>query len=408
MSTNPVVPPSWIYASKQYSMHSDALSENIAIFRPVKDFYDSRAPATPIKVVIDSNSSFLRPQRSYLSMKITCYNSDGSLNTTANVSSIGAMSCFRTMSTKVGGKLVDTIEDLPTLIADTYQPMTVAQKAYLGYYEGYGNSSVLANSTGSFTVKHFPLASVFNPVNGQPLPICVLPNQALELNLTLNTPQNAFTNAASGSYFVISEVRYVAQLVTPSGQYLSTLWDGIRSGKFLEIDLNGVTQLSNTCSGASQNNFLLPLANARIYGLTHRFRKDSDYTAATGDKALIYTTQGLKAWRYVIGQYRCPLTEDFKIDDTLLIRDLSLADNTSFQSEDIDFDTFFTEQFVFSYAWRSMDEDENSALSLVGSDGNLRLITIHDTAAVPGTDVSLLTTVYTQKTLLIGNTVDVV
>ncbi|KAJ3158752.1 hypothetical protein HDU88_001339, partial [Geranomyces variabilis] len=210
---------------------------------------------------------------------------------------------------------------------------------------------------------------------------------AIEVTITLNTPQNAFTNAAAGSYFVVSDVRYVAQLVTPSAAYLTTLWQGIRSGKYLELDMHSVTQITNVCSGASQNNFLLPLANSRVIGMTHRFRKSDAYTTQTGDKANIYDTAGLLEWRYQLGQWRLPLTEGFKVEDALMIRDLSMNDSNSYQTEDIvSVDDFYNKNFVMTYAWMSSDEDENSSLNLVGSDGNLRLITLHDPQNTPSTD----------------------
>ncbi|KAJ3131156.1 hypothetical protein HDU90_008686 [Geranomyces variabilis] len=380
----------------------------IFVYRCIKETYDSRYAANPIKLVIDSNSLFLRPQRSYLSAKITCYNPDGSVNTTAAVSSIGVMSCFRTMTVKVGGKMVDSVEDLPQLIADTYQTVSPGQRKYLKYNEGVGDDSVFKNSSGSFVVKHHLLTPVFRPVQGQSIPLCCLPNQAVEVTLTLSSPQNAFTNAVAGSYFVVSDVRYVAQLITPLAAYLTTLWQGIRAGKFLEIDMIGVNQIQNTCSGASQNNFILPLANSRVIGITNRFRKSDAYTSQTGDKSAIYDTAGLKEWRYQLGNWRMPLTENFKVEDAIMIRNLSMNDNTSYQNEDLDFDDFYTKNFMMSYSWVLSDEDENSSLNMVGSDGNLRLITIHNPNNTPSTDVSLLSTIYTQRTLLIGETVNVV
>ncbi|KAJ3143992.1 hypothetical protein HDU89_000967, partial [Geranomyces variabilis] len=224
------------------------------------------------------------------------------------------------MNVKVGGKVTDNIEDFPTFVMDSYHASTVAQRKYLALNEGAGDPTIFHNSEGKFKFRHSLMAGSVRPTNGQNIPLCVLPNQAIEVTLTLNSPQNAFTNAAAGSYFVVSDVRYVAQLVTPNSAYLSSLWSGIQSGKFLELDYTGVSQIQSTCSGSSQNNFLLPLANSRVIGMTHRFRKDSAYTTPTGDKSQIFDSAGLVRWRYQIGQYRLPLTEDFEVGDTLAIR----------------------------------------------------------------------------------------
>ncbi|KAJ3164763.1 hypothetical protein HDU87_003499, partial [Geranomyces variabilis] len=86
--------------------------------------------------------------------------------------------------------------------------------------------------------------------------------------------------------------------------------------------------------------------------MTHRFRKSDAYTTQTGDKANIYDTAGLQEWRIQIGQYRLPLTENFKVEDALMIRDLSMNDATSYQSEDIaSVDDFYNKNFVMTYSW---------------------------------------------------------
>lgn len=408
MSTNPYIPQNWIYSSKQFSMSSDALSENIAIYRPVRDTHSSQSPANAIKVVVDSNSSFLRPQRSYLAGTIRCFNGDGTPLTTAEISRIGAMGCFRSVSVALGGKQVDNIEDYPSLISDMNQFVSAQDRKYLRYNEGAGNPDAFKNPNGEFKFKHHLKFGILANSNGNPLPISLLPNQSMELVMTLNTPQNAFTNWPNGAYFTVSNVRMVCQMVTPSAAYLSAAWKGITSGKSLELDYVSINQISNNCSGASQNNFILPLSNARIIGLTHRFRDDNLYATNTGDKADIYGTANLKSFRYQIGAgYRLPLTEDFQVEDVPMISNLSLNDNASYQSEDVDLENFFDKQFVIRYSWQSSDEEETSALNTIGSDGNIRLITTHNLPA-PSTSVSLVTTVYSHRTLLVGATVDTV
>ncbi|TPX53261.1 hypothetical protein PhCBS80983_g06331 [Powellomyces hirtus] len=244
------------------------MSENIGVYRTIKETFDSRAAANPIKLVIDSNSSFLRPQRSYLSARVTLFNQDGSLFKTANLSQTGVMSIFKSASLKVGGKVVDNIEDYGMLVMDNYGTSSVAEKKTLKYNEAYSRPDVFQNDN---------------------------------------------------------------QLVTPSAEYLSALWKGIQAGKYLEIDTIDVNQIQNTCYGATQQSFILPLANARVIGISSRFRSDADYATGTGDKSQIFSTQGLKSWRIQIGQYRLPLTEDFLVDDTLIVRGLSMNDNEFLQ-----------------------------------------------------------------------------
>jgi len=234
-----------------------------------------------------------------------------------------------------------------------------------------------------------------------------MPAQAITIEMSLNTPQQAFTNAPAGSYFKVTDIRSVAQLVTPQGEFMANVHNGVEKGKYLEIDVVGLTQLSNNCSGASQNNFILPLTNARIIGLTHRFRDDNVYATTTGDKAEIYNTANLREWKYNIGQYHLPIGDNFKVEDAVMTAALSMNDNTSYYEEDLPLEDFFDKQFVMRYSWQSSDEDNFSALNLVGTTGDLRLTTYHDLPPPP-TSTSLLTSVYAHRTILVGKTIDIV
>ncbi|KAJ3176655.1 hypothetical protein HDU85_006860 [Gaertneriomyces sp. JEL0708] len=405
-STFPVIPANWQYHSRQFESNSDALSENIMVFRPIKDRHDSRAAGSPIKVVIDSPSSFLRPQRTYLSCRITHYNADGSPNTGVTASDIGLMSHFKTATLRVSGKIVEEYSEYVEHIAQQYTYETSARRKYLRLFEGTGNADAIKNSNGSAVVRHHLRFGFLNNINGNPIPLCLLPNQAMEVQLTLNTPQQAVTNAPSGGYFVVDDVRVVAQLTTPSAEFLWSAWAGIRNGKYLELDYVAGVQTVNPCSGASQNNFIIPLSNSRVVGLMHRFRDDSKYSTTTGDKSLIYDRANLISWRYQLGQWRLPLTEEFKVEDSLINAALWMSDSENYETEDVDFENFDSKRFTIRHNFQSADEGMSSALNLTGSDGNLRLITTHSNPP-PSTSVSLLTTVFVHRTLLIGNTVDV-
>ncbi|KAI9102753.1 hypothetical protein DFS34DRAFT_683714 [Phlyctochytrium arcticum] len=308
-------------------MHSDALSENVAVFRPIKDRFDSRSAGSPVKIVIDSPSSFLRPQRSYLSCRVTHYNADGTVNTGITSSDVGLMAHFKSVSLRVSGKIAEEYPDYPEHLSQQYTYESVARKKYLRQLEGTGDTDAIKNASGSAVVRHHLRFGLLNNVNGNPIPLCLLPNQAIDFTATLNSPQQAVTNAPNGGYFVVEDVRMVCQLVTPSGEFLSAAWDGIRKGRYLELDYVQGVQTTNPCSGSSQNNFILPLSNSRIVGVMHRFRDDAKYGTTTGDKSLIYDKAdksliydkaNLVSWRYQIGQYRLPLTEDFKVEDAII------------------------------------------------------------------------------------------
>ncbi|KAI9103797.1 hypothetical protein DFS34DRAFT_682866 [Phlyctochytrium arcticum] len=237
-------------------MHSDALSENIAIYRPIKDRFSSKSSASPIKIVIDSPTSFMRPQRSYLSCKITHFNADGTPNTTIKNSDIGVMSHFKTLTVRVGGKIAEEYSDYPEFLSQLYTYETAARRKYLSTLEGTGRENAFSTTDGSFTVRHVLQLGLFKPTNGQPIPLCLLPNQAIDLTTTLNTPQQANKNAAADGYFEVTDIRIVSQLVTPSSEYLSSSWAGIKSGRMLEYDYVAATAvLLGLCivSGMIQN-----------------------------------------------------------------------------------------------------------------------------------------------------------
>ncbi|KAJ3175036.1 hypothetical protein HDU85_002385, partial [Gaertneriomyces sp. JEL0708] len=214
-STYPMVPRNWIYESSQFGMTSDALAENFAVYRPIKDRYDSRAPGNLIQIKVDSATSFWRPQRSYLSFKVKWKDAAGNvLNNT-----VGAMSVIKNVSIKIGGKQVDILDDYPELLSQTYQFETTGRKKYLRQFEGYGRTDFFNTTDEGTVVRHHLQVGSLNPVNGQPIPLCLLPGNSCEISLSLNSPAYALSNAGN-AYFEISDVRYVCQMVGPSAEFL--------------------------------------------------------------------------------------------------------------------------------------------------------------------------------------------
>ncbi|KAI9008010.1 hypothetical protein BC832DRAFT_591259 [Gaertneriomyces semiglobifer] len=404
-SVHPTIPSNWIYASKQFSTHSDAMNENIVIYRPMKETFSSKTTGDVIKIVVDSPSSFLRPQRSYLSGKITWYNADNTVNSTVNNADAGAMMHFLDATVRVSGKIAESIDNYGEHVSQQYAFESAARRKYLSHLEGVGRDDIF-HTNGSFTFRHHVEFGVMQPTNGNPMPLCLLPGQAIELSFTLNSPHMAATNAATGAYFTVSDIRYVAQLVTPHADFLASAWEGIRKGHYLEYDYVATTQTFNNGNGATINQFIIPLANSRVVGLTHRFRDDSKYQANTGDKSLIYDTANLKSWRYQLGGWRLLLTEDFKIEDAMISGALSVNDNASYAAEDVDLDNYMTKKFTLRCSFQSSDKDVASALNLIGTDGNLRFV-CEFSAPLP-TTTALITSVFTHRTLLIGATVDII
>ncbi|KAI8995185.1 hypothetical protein BC832DRAFT_542942 [Gaertneriomyces semiglobifer] len=287
------------------------MNENIVVYRPMKETFSSKTTGDVIKIVVDSPSSFLRPQRSYLSGKITWYNTDNTVNSTVNNADAGAMMHFLRATVRVSGKIAESVENYAEHVSQQYAFESAARRKYLSHLEGVGRDDIFHSN---------------------------------------------------------------AQLVTPHADFLASAWESIRKGHYLEYDYVATTQTFSNGNGATINQFIIPLANSRVVGLTHRFRDDSKYQANPGDKSLIYDTANLKSWRYQLGGWRLPLTEDFKIEDAMISGALSVNNNASYAAEDVDLDNYMTKKFTLRYSFQSSDEDVASALNLIGTDGNLRFV----------------------------------
>ncbi|KAJ3175218.1 hypothetical protein HDU85_001978, partial [Gaertneriomyces sp. JEL0708] len=191
--------------------------------------------------------------------------------------------------------------------------------------------------------------------------------------------------------------------------FLSAAHAGIQKGHFLEMDYVCATQIISPLSGSSMNTIILPLTNSRVVGLSHRFRNDDTYATTTGNKERIYNDAGLLSYRYTLGSWRLPLQEDFTRDDVIISGALTMSNSDMYESEDLDFTTFDDSLFTIRHSFRSADEElMSSSLNLVGTDGNLRVVLHHDPANVPSTRVSMITTVYTVRTLLMGTTTSII
>ncbi|KAI9099359.1 hypothetical protein DFS34DRAFT_593022 [Phlyctochytrium arcticum] len=376
----------------------------------MKDTFDSRSSGSNIVIPIDSNSSYLRPQQGFLSGKVNVFNADGTIYTNATLASVGIAGFFGKRVIICGGKEVDgqQLDDYGQLAWDTYREESAIKKKWLKRYEAYKNPDVFKNAKGEYKFKHIMISGLSDNDRFQPLPLAHLPNKAMEISYSLKVPHNAFVDLPAGCYYKVSDVKYTVMLVTPETAFIAAAWQGIQSGEYLNIPFTGVSQFRLNCSGASLNSFLLPLSNARIKGLTIRFLKAADQDSVTNDKYKHYTYAGLKSLRLNIGAYRWPLNEDLDVDDISVMNSLTMNNTSSFAEEDFDYDD--ENDQIIKLNFQSMDEDALSALDTHQQNGTVRLTCNFDPAPanIPPVSTSVLVTVYHHKTLLIGNTVDVI
>ncbi|KAI9103465.1 hypothetical protein DFS34DRAFT_590998 [Phlyctochytrium arcticum] len=209
----------------------------------------------------------------------------------------------------------------------------------------------------------------------QPLPLAHLPNKAMEISYSLKVPHNAFVDLPAGCYYKVSDLKYTVMLVTPETAFIAAAWQGIQNGNYLNILFTGP-----------------------YYSFLESSRSN--------DKYKHYTYAGLKSLRLNIGPYRWPLNEDLDVDDISVMNSLTMNNTSSFAEEDFDYDD--ENDQIIKLNFQSMDEDALSALDTHQQNGTVRLTCNFDPANIPPVSTSVLLTVYHHKTLLIGNTVDVI
>ncbi|KAJ3286254.1 hypothetical protein HK104_009132 [Borealophlyctis nickersoniae] len=241
----------------------------------------------------------------------------------------------------------------------------------------------------------------------------MLPNQALEITLYLAPIEDFLTAPGAAVSYTVSDVKFMCQFVTLDAKYVQDTFSGIASGATLKYEYVMETQTQNACSGASVNNFIIHMSGVTsLIGVQHEFIADDDVGDRTKDKSKIAKSQNLTSWRIQLGPlWSLPTNGDFEHADnnpeTLMVGLLSTNDALNYSEDvELDFNAFKNEQFRLEYMFQSNDELPNSGLSFEGTDGLYRLVTKHSVA--PPTNVQLVTTMYENKTLLIGQGVDVI
>lgn len=412
--SGPLIPRNWIYSSQQYATVSDPRGETFASFPAAgQESFSSRARTTPLKFTVDSNSAYARLQRHLLSFRVSLYAADGSPAAGFRNSVLGAMSFIKSVTVKAGGKTVCQVDDYPRHLSKIYARLPVHRKKFLSGLEGYGSNQTFGAGNTLKVAHTFPLGFFF-PINGNPLPLPTLPNQAMEITLYLNNIESALTVPGTAAFFTVSEAKFMVQLTTPDAKYVQETFQGLSHNEALRYDYVFENQHLNSFSGATTNNFNLHMSGVHsLIGVQHEFIADADIGTQSTDKALVSKPHNLVSWRIQLGAlWSLPANGEFthSPDDpeTMLVGLLSEGNSLNYTEEcDMDFDLFKNGQFMIQYYFQS-DDEMSSGLSFQGTDGLFKLVTKHSSA--PPTSTQLLTTTYENKTLLISGAegVDVV
>ncbi|KND03134.1 uncharacterized protein SPPG_02195 [Spizellomyces punctatus DAOM BR117] len=417
MSEEVAVPRNWIFSTNSFAKsYSDPRGEGVSIYSPIgQSTYTTKSRnLTPIKITCNSNSVSFILQKLILSMDVSAYDNAGNLitpGTGVKNTYLGLESIIQSLTIKAGGETVVNIPNYPLYLVQTYRNLSAGSKKLLSQLSGYGNTNIFATSS-TISINHHPFVGFFHLTNDQFFPVWALPNQALEIIITLADPSTVFTSAGVGEIRV-SNIRTLISYVTPPPSSVINSTRAISDGKPIFYDYVRSTQTENACSGGNRNTFLLHMSGVRsLQGIEMSFVDDDVLNDQTKDKALMYSSQGLREWRIQLGaNLTIPSgTQGFSHspsdNQTLLVTQLSNNNFDQLGEMDMSFADYDSKAFSFGWSFASKDEGSQAALSFTGTDGLLRVHMQH--AVAPTQKVRMVTCYHENVTLSIGVVVTVV
>ncbi|KAI9094087.1 hypothetical protein DFS34DRAFT_695393 [Phlyctochytrium arcticum] len=315
------------------------------------------------------------------------------------------------MTIKAGGEVVQRIDNYPAYLATVYKNMPVGQKKLLNQLSGYGNTNIFKDSP-TVTMNTHPFIGFFHPNNDQFFHPWALPNQAIEVSITLIDPTGFFTSNQVAELRV-SNVRCIVPYITPPPKLVVDVTRAIASGKSIYYDYTRTTQTENACSGGLRNTFILHMSGVRsLVGFEAVFVDDDILSDQSKDKALEYNSQNLREWKIQLGALHIPsgvqgFTHSPSDNQTLLVSQLSNNNFDALGDMDISFKDYDQKQFSIGWSFMSKDESSSAALNFSGTDSLLKLHTVH-ASPPPSQKVRLLVSYAENVSLSIGGLVSVV
>ncbi|TPX56703.1 hypothetical protein SpCBS45565_g08369 [Spizellomyces sp. 'palustris'] len=380
------VPRNWLFSTNTFARgYSDPRGEGVSIYSPIgQSTYTTKSRnLMPIKIMCDSNSVSFILQKLILSMDVSAYDGAGNLITPgAGVKNtyLGLESIIQSLAIKAGGETVVNIPNYPLYLTQTYRNLSAGSKKLLNQLSGYGNTNIFGTAS-TISINHHPFVGFFHLTNDQFFPVWALPNQALEIIITLADPNTVFTSAGVGEIRV-SNIRCLVPYITPPPMTVVNATRAISDGKSIFYDYVRSTQTENACSGGNRNTFLLHMSG------------------------------GLREWRLQLGSHLTipsgtqGFTHSPSDNQTLLVSQLSNNNFDQLGDMDMSFADYDSKDFLFGWSFASKDEGSANALSFTGTDGIMRIHMQH--AMAPTQKVCLVTCYHENVTLSIGAVVSVV
>ena len=274
-----------------------------------------------------SDSQFLNTKMSFLQVKVQAVGAAAELD-------FSAYSLFRNLAVYQGSNQLERIESWNALVTSMYTLQGNLSSCGSGDNILYGtgteviSSTVAANSVGlslsagptigsrGFLVPVSPASAtfclplvgsaIFGP-NQRMLPLCKL--NELRLELILEDFAGAFFTAGLGTGFIITDIRFVAEVVTLDAGVMSMIDEQMSSAGELKISADGWSNFQSSHTlGNLTNNILISARYSSVKTLMSTFR-NSGNRAATKRWVSGRANPNFKSWSYVCGNVRYPYTE---------------------------------------------------------------------------------------------------
>ncbi|KAJ3008907.1 hypothetical protein HKX48_008273 [Thoreauomyces humboldtii] len=359
---------------------------------------------------MDSNSMLFFLQKLSLSMDVTALLAGAPVANPSSMptTTLGLESVIQSLVIKAAGEIVTSIPNYPQYAAQNLATQTVGQQNLAFNLSGNGSNNAFQQST--MSICSHPLVGFFEPTLGQnPLHVWSLPNQAIELEITLADPSTVVLAAGLCNEIQVSNIRVGVAAVSPPADMQVSALNALANGQSLFYDFVRPTQVKAACLGSTTNRFLFHMSGVRsLIGFTACFVDDTKAGTQTVDKALQFSNQTLSTWQIQLGsgltipRGLAGFTHSSTDRQTFLVSQLALNDYMNIGNvTQFDFADYTTKKFTFGYAFEDRSEGSQAALAFTGTDGLFRINTTHTTA--PPSTVRLSLTYYENVTLAISS-----
>ena len=283
-----LIPNELIYASPQKNIEMEG---NYQEFSPLSGTSFTANDAFRINVA--SSTHFLDFQRSYLKYDL-CITS-----TSASVcSNLGGVAPIQRISESLGGLQISDIPSYATMVALQNSVASSTKQNFLKATESYGVPTAFGTQDGvSSTWGRKVIHSLRTPLAGVrqliPIPYC-----SYTLDITLDTLNSVIKNA-SGSAYTIKNVRFVAYLVKPSGEYLQQIQSAFSQGGSVKLPIEQIRSFTSRLSNVAQQSLLY---NVGVCDSIRSFvacqRLSTSINSATTDAYNLFTLNALE-WYFL-------------------------------------------------------------------------------------------------------------